>query len=71
MEVRWIVPDPASAVTGGDLLRAATESDAVPTFAWVAGEQALATAMRRHWVRIGVPKRSVSFTGYWRAPRGH
>lgn len=71
VDVQWVVQDPASAVTGGEVLRAATESDDIPTSAWVAGEQALATAMRRHWVRVGVPKKAITFTGYWRAPRGH
>jgi NADPH-dependent ferric siderophore reductase len=35
-------------------------------YAWAAGEQALATGARRHWVTSGVPRERVSFCGYWR-----
>jgi NADPH-dependent ferric siderophore reductase len=38
-----------------------------PFYGWVAGEQALATGLRRHWVGAGVPKQHIMFCGYWRA----
>ncbi|ALC30051.1 MULTISPECIES: siderophore-interacting protein [unclassified Streptomyces] len=39
-------------------------------YAWVAGESRLATSVRRHLVNDrGVPKRNVSFYGYWRLGR--
>lgn len=74
VEVRWIVRvDPHS--TPGVAVRDAAVEAGVgavpPAYAWVAGEQSLVAAMRRHWVRAGVDKRAISFTGYWRAPRGH
>lgn len=74
VEVRWVVrPDP-HATPGYAVLTAAIDAGASsvpPASAWAAGEQSLAAAMRRHWVRIGVDKRAISFTGYWRAPRSH
>jgi NADPH-dependent ferric siderophore reductase len=33
------------------------------------GEQSLVAAARRHWVAAGVPKRDVTFCGYWRAAK--
>jgi NADPH-dependent ferric siderophore reductase len=72
VEVRWVVRLDPHATPGAAVRDAAVEADcAVPAYAWVAGEQALAAAMRRQWVRVGVDKRAISFTGYWRAPRGH
>jgi NADPH-dependent ferric siderophore reductase len=35
-------------------------------YAWAAGEQALASGARRHWVAGGLPRERVSFCGYWR-----
>lgn len=36
-------------------------------YAWVAGESAMVTALRRHLVReLGVDRRQVAFMGYWR-----
>ncbi|MET8557227.1 siderophore-interacting protein [Streptomyces sp. NPDC004959] len=41
-----------------------------PFYAWVAGESRLATTVRRHLVGDrGVPKRDVTFCGYWRLGR--
>ena len=72
VDVRWIVRVDARATPGIAVRDAAVEGDiAVPAYAWVAGEQSLVAALRRHWVRAGVDKRAISFTGYWRAPRGH
>lgn len=37
------------------------------TYAWVCGESALATGARRHLVKtLGMPRRSVMFSGYWK-----
>lgn len=72
VDVRWVVRVDRDATVGTGVLRAAVEADSVvPAYAWVAGEQGLVAAMRRHWVRAGVDKRAISFTGYWRTPRGH
>lgn len=39
-------------------------------YTWVAGESRLATSVRRHLVNDrGVPKRDISFFGYWRLGR--
>jgi NADPH-dependent ferric siderophore reductase len=36
-------------------------------YAWIAGESAMVTALRRHLVRdLGVDRRQVAFMGYWR-----
>jgi NADPH-dependent ferric siderophore reductase len=75
VDVSWVVRDDPHATPGYTVLTAAvgaSEAGAVvPAYAWVAGEQSLVAAMRRHWVRVGVDKRMISFTGYWRAPRAH
>ncbi|WP_285136346.1 siderophore-interacting protein [Microbacterium sp. lyk4-40-TSB-66] len=75
VEVAWIVRDDPHATPGYAVLTAAVEASeaeaVVPAYAWVAGEQSLVAAMRRHWVRVGVDKRMISFTGYWRASRPH
>lgn len=39
-------------------------------YAWIAGESALVTGLRRHLVRdLGIDRRSVAFMGYWREGR--
>ena len=38
-----------------------------PGYGWVVGEQALATGLRRHWVKSGLAKDRIMFCGYWRA----
>ena len=54
-ELLWDVPD---------------EAGAVGLYAWIAGESALVTRLRRHLVRdLGVDRRSVAFMGYWREGR--
>lgn len=38
-----------------------------PVYAWVAGESTAVQAIRRHLVRDrGIPRESITFTGYWR-----
>lgn len=68
VEVSWIVRS-AGEVPGVAALAAAVAAPLPEGMftAWVAGEQSLATGVRRHWVRAGVPKEAISFTGYWRA----
>jgi NADPH-dependent ferric siderophore reductase len=39
----------------------------VDLYAWIAGESAMVTGLRRHLVReVGVDRRQVAFMGYWR-----
>ncbi|WP_018654968.1 siderophore-interacting protein [Actinomadura flavalba] len=39
----------------------------VPGYAWIAGESGAVKALRRHLVQtLGVDRRAVKFTGYWR-----
>jgi NADPH-dependent ferric siderophore reductase len=40
-----------------------------PAYGWVAGEQALATGVRRSWIASGLPKRHIMFRDFWRARR--
>jgi NADPH-dependent ferric siderophore reductase len=41
-----------------------------PAYAWVAGEAATVRDIRRHLVgAVQLPRRSVSFMGYWRQGR--
>lgn len=74
-DVQWVVRADPRAAPGYAVLTDAIEAGAAvpvpPAYAWVAGEQSLVAAMRRHWVRVGVDKRTISFTGYWRAPSPH
>jgi NADPH-dependent ferric siderophore reductase len=57
----------------GALVLDALRDAALPSgrfYTWVAGESRLATAVRRHLVTDrGVPKRDISFIGYWRQGR--
>ena len=58
-EVLWDVPEEAAA----DVV-------ARSLYAWLAGEAAAITGLRRHLVReVGVDRRAVAFMGYWRAGR--
>ena len=62
--------DPGSAVL------AALTADASLTegfdYAWACGEAGLATSVRRHLVAVGMEKRDITFSGYWKlgAARG-
>jgi NADPH-dependent ferric siderophore reductase len=71
VDVHWVVRADPHAVPGAAALETATALDAPAEagYAWVAGEQTLAAAMRRHWVRAGVAKSAISFCGYWKAAR--
>jgi NADPH-dependent ferric siderophore reductase len=69
VDVQWIVRE-GGAKPGQQALAAATsapiggEADAM--YAYVSGEQALATGLRRALVSRGVPKSHITFCGYWR-----
>jgi len=71
LEVHWVVRDDPHAVPGALARRTIVDLGAVDltgvTAAWIAGERELATGVRRHLVgTVGLPRNSVSFTGYWR-----
>lgn len=71
--VRWLVRGDGRAAPGAAALAEVTAAGVPgePFFGWVAGEQRLASATRRHWVQAGVPKDAISFCGYWKAGPGH
>lgn len=73
VDVRWIVRVDPHATPGVAALAAASALPAPsdPFYAWAVGEQSLPTAMRRHWVKAGVPKDAISFCGYWKATARH
>ncbi|OIV35229.1 hypothetical protein BIV57_22715 [Mangrovactinospora gilvigrisea] len=64
-EVVWLVGDGRALV---DAVReGAVPSEPEDAYAWVAGEAAAVREVRRHLVRErGMPRRRVTFTGYWR-----
>lgn len=69
VDVQWIVRDGDSHKPGRQALAAAAsvefgEPDGM--YAYVSGEQALATGLRRALVGRGVPKSHITFCGYWR-----
>lgn len=68
--VHWLPRD--GATTGTELLRAVRQAEfpaGVP-YAWLGGEAETVKLTRRHLVRErDVPKRAISFTGYWRRGR--
>ncbi|MEV0390221.1 siderophore-interacting protein [Nonomuraea sp. NPDC050643] len=68
MEVTWLARDDHAAAPGARVLAAALELPlpSEPCYGWVVGESALPAALRRHWVRNGVPKEHIMFCGYWR-----
>jgi NADPH-dependent ferric siderophore reductase len=68
VEVQWVSRRPGFAPGASALATVeATPTPTEPFYGWVAGEQSLAAATRRHWVRAGVPKDAISFCGYWKA----
>ncbi len=72
VKVTWIARGD-SAITPGtvvlDDLRSSTLPEG-PFTAWIAGESRLATGLRRHLVNDrGVPKKDITFVGYWREGR--
>ncbi|WP_022925825.1 siderophore-interacting protein [Serinicoccus marinus] len=72
VDVRWVVRGPED--RPGTAAQSEMARVPVPdgdVYAWVAGESDLATALRRHWVRAGIPKTRISFCGYWKAGASH
>ncbi|MDI6520339.1 siderophore-interacting protein [Streptomyces coelicoflavus] len=72
VHIHWLSRDDASLRPGARALEAVRDCElpAGPLYAWVAGESQLATGVRRHLVNDrGVPKRDISFYGYWRLGR--
>ncbi|WP_328617436.1 siderophore-interacting protein [Amycolatopsis sp. NBC_00355] len=71
VRVHWL-PRQQSGRPGTLALQAVRDADLPPgrAYAWVAGEAALATGVRRHLVRDrGWPKSDIAFLGYWRHGR--
>lgn len=72
VRVRWFSRDGADPRPGA-LVAAAVRDAALPPgrfYTWVAGESWLATTVRRHLVNDrGVPKKDITFLGYWRRGR--
>ncbi|MCA1216995.1 siderophore-interacting protein [Streptomyces sp. 8L] len=71
--VHWLPRDDPALRPGARALEAVrgAELPAPPDYAWVAGESALATGVRRHLVNDRrLPKSAITFTGYWRHGHG-
>ncbi len=72
VEVRWLVR-PRGVKPGAHALEVVREEASLPAdpfSAYLVGEQALATGLRRWLVQErGVPKGRIDFVGYWRAGR--
>lgn len=68
VEITWLprarttAPGQAALATAQDL-----PAPTSPVHAWVVGESGLAVALRRHWVRAGIPKNDIMFCGYWKS----
>ena len=62
----WETPSYSS--SGEQIPEAAASADVLPgLYAWIAGESAMVTTLRRHLVRdLGVDRTQVAFMGYWR-----
>ncbi|MBB5914453.1 NADPH-dependent ferric siderophore reductase [Nocardia transvalensis] len=69
VQVHWLPrTDPVTEI-GGPALEAvrAAKIPAAGVYAFVAGEQKLASGLRRHLANDrGIPKADITFTGYWR-----
>jgi NADPH-dependent ferric siderophore reductase len=67
-EVTWLVR--GTTPPGSGLLVAAVRAARLPAgapYAWIAGESGMVRALRRHLVaERGLPRRGVTFSGYWR-----
>ncbi|PZQ90737.1 MAG: siderophore-interacting protein [Leifsonia xyli] len=73
VEVRWIVREPGT--KPGSTVLAAVQAEPVPSepfTAYLVGEQALPTALRRWLVaEHRVPKDRIAFVGYWREGKAY
>ncbi|MFJ8858981.1 siderophore-interacting protein [Streptomyces sp. NPDC102451] len=70
--IHWFSRDDGDPRPGAVVLEAVRRAALPPgpLYAWTAGESRLATGVRRHLVDDrGVPKRDISFFGYWRLGR--
>ncbi|ATL70911.1 siderophore-interacting protein [Nocardia terpenica] len=72
VQVNWLPRTDPRAEVGGPALeavRAASLPDS-GVYAFIAGEQKLASSLRRHLANErGIPKADITFTGYWRVGR--
>lgn len=58
---------PTYSASGEELDRPGPAAGSRSTYAWIAGESGMVTALRRHLVTdLGLPRGSVAFMGYWR-----
>jgi NADPH-dependent ferric siderophore reductase len=70
-DVHWLVREHGA--RPGSAALAAVQAAALPSgrlSAYVAGEQKLATGLRRWLVAQGLPKSRIEFSGYWRLGKG-
>lgn len=69
VSVHWLPRDAPARTTALEAVRSA-DLPAGPFTTWTAGESRLATGVRRHLVNDrAVPKRDITFMGYWRQGR--
>lgn len=71
-DLQWVVR--RSGERPGEAALAAAKDLTIPEGelnAYVVGEQALPTSLRRHLVAQGVPKKAIQFVGYWRLDKNH
>ncbi|MFB7722026.1 siderophore-interacting protein [Nocardia sp. NPDC056100] len=69
VEVHWVIRADSNAEVGSVVAEAVRgqEIPATGVYAFVAGEQKLASGLRRYWAQErGIPKADITFTGYWR-----
>lgn len=72
-EVRWLTREPGTrpGATALAEVQAWTTDSPATVSAYLAGEQNLPVTGRRLLVEAGVPKRRITFTGYWRLGKAH
>lgn len=64
-EILWDVPAALTQAAQGS--STATEKDARPFYAWIAGEAGPVKRLRRYLVKeVGVDRKQIAFMGYWR-----
>ena len=67
-EILWDVPAALTQAAQGS--STATEKDARPFYAWIAGEAGPVKRLRRYLVQeVGVDRKQIAFMGYWRQGR--
>ncbi|WP_326553421.1 siderophore-interacting protein [Micromonospora sp. NBC_01813] len=73
VQLRWLAREPGDQPGSVALaaVRAWTTDTPATVSAYFAGEQNLPTTARRHLVEAGVPKRRITFTGYWKLGQSH